>query len=153
VAAEWPGLTEAVRIVARVTSEMQVSAGGVYGLGCHVVWGVKYRRPVIAGRCKGLIRAKADEHGWRIMALEIMPDHVHLLVEAHTSDCPSWVADQVKGLSWRRLRAEFPRLWCQLPVLWSWPYFAAMVGAVSVETTRRCRCTQDGRSWGKERPR
>jgi putative transposase len=132
---------------------MQVSAGGVYGLGCHVVWGPKYRRRVLAHRCKGLIRAKADENGWRIVALEIMPDHVYLLVEAHTSDCPSWVADQVKGLTWRRLRAEFPRLQCQLPVLWSWPYFAATVGAVSVETARRYRCTQDRRSWGKERPR
>ena len=146
-------MTEAVRIVARVTSEMQVSAGGVYGLGGHVVWGPKYRRPALAGRGKGLIRAKADENCWRIVALKIMPDHVHLLVEAHTSDCPSWIADQVEGLTWRRLRAEFPRLRCQLPVLWSWPYFAAMVGAMSVETTRRYRCSQDGRSWGKERPR
>lgn len=146
-------MTEAVRIVARVTSEMQVSAGGVYGLGCRVVWGPKYRRPVLAGRCKGLIRAKAAENGWRIVALEIMPDHVHLLVEAHTCDCPSWVADQVKGRAWWWLRAEFPRPRSQLLVLWSWPYFAATVGAVYVETVRRYRSTQDGRSWGKERPR
>ena len=150
-------MTDAVRIVARVTREVQVSAGDVDDLGYHVVWCPKFRRPVRTGRsaarCEGLIRAKADEHGWRIVALEIMPDHVYLLVEAHKSDCPSWVADQVKGLTWRWLRAEFLRLQCQLPLLWSWPYFAATVGAVSVETARRYRCTQDGRSWGKERPR
>jgi putative transposase len=122
---------------------MQVSAGGVYGLKCHVVWGPKYRRPVLAGRCRGLIRAKAAEIGWRIVALEMMPDHVHLLVEAHTSDCPSWVADQVKGLAWWWPRAEFPRLRSQLLVLWSWPYFAATVGAVYVETVHRYRGTQD----------
>jgi putative transposase len=146
-------LTEALRTVARVTSETQVSAGGVLGLGCHIVRGPKDRRPVLAGRCKGLIRAKAHANGWWIVALEIMPDHVRLLVEAHTSDCPSWVADQVKGLGWRWLRAEFPRLRCQLPVLWSWPYFPAAVGAVSAETARLYRCTQDGRSRGEERPR
>jgi putative transposase len=94
-------LTEAVRIVARVTREVPVSAGGVYGLGCHVVWVPKRRRRVLGGRCKRLIRAKADESSWRIVALEIMPDHVHMLVETHTSDCPSRVADQVKGLTWR----------------------------------------------------
>ena len=29
--------------------EAQVSAGGVYDLGYHVVWCPKYRRPVLAG--------------------------------------------------------------------------------------------------------
>jgi putative transposase len=63
-----------------MSREVQVSAGGVYDLGYHVVWCPKYRRPVLAGPVKDrgeeLIRARAAWHGWRIIALEVMPDHV-----------------------------------------------------------------------------
>jgi putative transposase len=149
-------LTEAVRIVARVTREVQVSAGDVDDLEYHVVWCPKFRRPVRTGRsaarCEGLIRANADEHGWRIVALEIMLDQVHLLVEAHPSDGPSRIASQFKGLTSRPLRAEFCHQRSWLPALWSWPCFAATV-AVSAETVRRHTGTQDERPWRKERPR
>ena len=123
MAGESRGLTEVVRIVARVTGQVQVSAGGVYEFGYHVAWCPRYRRPVLAGRvaarCKELTRAKASEHSWRMAALEIMPDHVRLFVRAHLSDSPSRIVNQFKGLSSRRLRAEFPHL----PTLWSRQYF------------------------------
>ena len=134
MAGESRGLTEVVRIVARVTGQMQVSAGGVYEPRYHVAWCPKYQRPVLAGRvaarCRDLTRAKASEHSWRIVAVEIMPDHVRLFVKAHPSDSPSPIANQFKGLTSRRLRAEFPRP----PTLWSRPYSAATVGAT--ETVR-----------------
>ena len=82
-----------------------------------------------------------------------MPDHVHLFVNAHPSDSPSRVANQFKGLTSRRLRAEFPHLRSRLPALWSRPYFAATVGAVSAETVRRYTGTQNERPWRKERAR
>jgi putative transposase len=153
VAGEACGLTEVVRIVARVTGQVQVSAGGVYEPRYHVVWCPKYRWPVLAGRvaarCRDLIRAKAGEPSWRIVAVEIMPDHVRLFVRAHLSDSPSPIANQFKGLTSRRLRAEFPHL----PALWSRPYSAAMVGAVSAETVRRHGGTQNERPWREERAR
>ena len=146
-------MTEVVRIVARVTGQVQVSAGGVYEFGYRVAWCPRYRRPVLAGRvaacCRDLIRAKASEHNWRIVAVEIMPYHVRLLVRAHASDSPSRIANQFKGLTSRRLRAEFPRP----PTLWSRPYFAATVGAVSAETVRLHGGTQNERPWQEERAR
>ena len=106
-------MTEVVRIVARVTGQVQVSAGGVYEPGYHVAWCPRYQRPVLAGRvaarCKDLICAKASERSWRIVAVEIMPDHVRLLVKAHPSDSPSRTASQFKGFSSPRLWAGFPR--------------------------------------------
>ena len=119
-------MTEAVRIVTRVTGQVQVSAGGVCDLGYHVVWCPKYRRPVLAGRlagrCEELIRARASGHGWRMVALEIMPDHVHLFVKAHRSGSPSRIASQFKGFTSRWLRAGFPHLRSRLPALWSRSY-------------------------------
>jgi putative transposase len=150
-------LTGAVRIVARVSGQVQVSAGGVYDLGYNVVWCPKYRRPVLGGRvaarCEELIRAKASGHGWRMVALEIMADQVHLFVHTHPSDSPSHVASQVKRLTSRNLRAEFPHLRSRLPTLCSRSSFAATVGAVSAETVRRYIGTQDERPSRQERAR
>ena len=135
---------------------MEVSAGGVYDLGYHVVWCPKYRRAVLTGpvkdRCEALIRSKAAEHGWRIVALEIMPDHVHLFVKAHPSDSPSRIANQFKGFTSHQLRREFPHLRSRLPTLWSRSYFAATVGTVSAATVQRYIDTQYERPWRKERP-
>ena len=121
------------------------------------MWCPKYRRAVLRGRvgacCEELIRAKADEYGWRIVALEIVPDHVHLFVKAHLPGSPSRVASQFKGFTSRQLPAEFPNLRSRLPTLWLWSYFAATVGAVSAETVRQYIGTRNERPWRKERAR
>ncbi|WP_425551026.1 IS200/IS605 family transposase [Actinoallomurus oryzae] len=119
---------------------MRNSPGAAYELEYHVVWCSKYRRPVLAGRVKvrleELIRAKADEHGWEIMALEVMPDHVRLSVKACPKSSPSYVANQFKAFTSHHLRAEFSHLRTRLPTLWSRSYFVATVGAVSAETVQ-----------------
>jgi putative transposase len=107
----------------------------------------------MAARCGELIRAKASEHGWRIVALEIMLDYVQLFVKAHRSESPSRVANQFKGFTSRCLRDDFPHLRPRLPTLWSRSYFAATVGAVSAETMRQYIDTQNERPGRKERPR
>jgi putative transposase len=123
----------------------------VYEIEYHVAWCPKYRRPVpaarAAARCKELIRAQASEHSWRMVAVEIMPYHERLFVRAHPSGSPSRIANQFKGLSSRRLRAEFPRP----PTLWVRSYSAATVGAA--ETVRRYSGMQNERPWQEERAR
>lgn len=136
---------------------MRVSAGGVYDLGLQVVWCPKYRRKVLIGpvadRLRDLIDAKAAEHGWRIVACEVMPDHVHLFVKTRPKDSPSFVANQFKGFTSRVLREEFPHLRSRLPTLWSRSFFVASVGAVSAATVQRYIDTQYERPWRKERAR
>jgi len=57
----------------------------VYSCKYHVVWCPKYRKSVltgsIAGRLKTIIRDVVSERKSEIIEMEIMPDHVHLLVE------------------------------------------------------------------------
>ena len=83
--------------------DVQVSAGGVYDLGLHVVWCPKYRSQVLSGqagiRLRELIDAKAAEHGWRIVACEIMPGHVHLFVKTTPKDSPAFARQPVQGLN------------------------------------------------------
>ena len=93
--------------------------GGVCSLGLHLVWCPKYRRRVLGGRVARrldeLLAQIAEEHGWQIVAHEVMPDHVHLFVRVGPTDAPAVV----------------------VRVFWSPAYFAASVGYVSETTVRR----------------
>lgn len=125
------------------------NAGAVFSLKFHIVWCPKYRRPVLAGRVderlKELLTEVATEHGMTIHAMEVMPDHVHLFVEADPTLCVAEIVNRLKGRTSRILRQEFPSLRSRLPTLWSRSYFAATVGAVSEGTVRRYIEAQKGR--------
>ncbi|MCV7235258.1 IS200/IS605 family transposase [Mycobacterium branderi] len=86
--------------------------GGVWSLGLHLVWSLKYRRAILGGRvaarCGELLVGIADEHGWQIVAKDVMPDHVDLLVRVGPADAPASVVRAFKGHTARVLRHEFP---------------------------------------------
>jgi putative transposase len=125
------------------------TAGAVHRIGLHLVWCPKYRRPVLGGRVAdrlcSLIQAKCAERGWTVQALEVMPDHVHLVVRTGPDASPALVAHQCKGFTSRVLRAEFPHLRSRLPTLWSKSYFVASVGRVSEAMIRRYIAEQSTR--------
>ncbi|MGY1498049.1 IS200/IS605 family transposase [Streptomyces sp. QTS52] len=129
-----------------VTRKVRRYSGGVYDLGLHVVWCPKYRRRVLGGRVavrlRELIEVKAAERDWEIIALEVMPDHVHLFVKHEPKASASYVANQFKGFTSRVLREEFPHLKSQMPTLWSSSFFVASVGAVSADTVEQYIDTQ-----------
>jgi putative transposase len=115
--------------------------GGVSSLGLHVVWCPKYRRRILGGRVArrlGELLEQIDaEHGWQIVAKEVMPDHVHLFMRVGPTDAPAQVVRVFKGRTARKLREEFPYLRNHAKVLWSPSYVAASVGYVSESTVRR----------------
>lgn len=125
------------------------NAGAVFSLKYHVVWCPKYRRsvlvPPIDERLKGVLAEVAAEHDMTIHALEVMPDHVHVFVEAGPTMHPAEIVNRFKGATSRVLRQEFPALRSRLPTLWSRSYFAATVGAVSEATIRRYIADQKGK--------
>jgi putative transposase len=138
-----------------VTRKVRWFSGGLYDLGLHVVWCPKYRRPVLGGRvAEGLdelIRIKAEERGWEIIALEVMPDHVHLFVNHGPKSSALYLTNQFKGFISRVLRAEFPHLKSRMPMLWSSSYFAALVGVASAATVETYIDTQWERPWKKDK--
>jgi len=115
--------------------------GGVCSLGLHLVWCPKYRRRVVGGRVARrldeLMGQIAAEHGWQIVAGEVMPDHVHLFMRVGPADAPVSVARAVKGRTTRELRRAFPYLRNHAKVLWSPSYLAVSVGYVSEMAVRR----------------
>ena len=125
------------------------NAGAVFSLKYHVVFCPKYRRsvlnPPVDSRLKALFEGIASDYELILHAMEIMPDHVHLFVEAGPTLCVAEMVNRLKGVSSRVLRQEFPFLRSRLPTLWSRSYFAATVGAVSETTIQRYIENQKGK--------
>ena len=104
----------------------------VYSCKYHVVFCPKYRRPVLVNgvdeRLKEIVSDVLAETRSELIEMEIMPDHVHLLVEVDPQYGIHKVVKQVKGRSSRLLRQEFPWLRSRLPTLWTNSYFVSTVG-------------------------
>lgn len=113
----------------------------VYSCKYHVVWTPKYRRPVLINgvdiRLKDIIRVVAEETSCEIIELEIMPDHVHLLVEVDPQFGIHHLVKLMKGRSSNLLRNEFPWLKKKLPCLWTNSYFVSTVGGAPLEVIKQ----------------
>lgn len=125
------------------------NAGAVFSLKLHIVWCPKYRRNVLVDsvvqRLEELLREKASEYDFKIHALEIMPDHVHLFLEHNPTRCVTEIVNRLKGYTSRTLRAEFASLKSRLPTLWSRSYYAGSIGHVSETTVQKYIESQKGK--------
>ena len=83
----------------------------------------------IADRTNEVLYEIAKEYGFGIIALEVMSDHIHILIEAPPKYAPSKIVGYLKGISSRKLRQEFPDLirrhiWKE-NTLWARGYYIA----------------------------
>lgn len=105
----------------------------VYSCQYHVVWCPKYRRKVLVNgvdiRLKELIKSIAAEIQVDIIKMEIMPDHVHILLEVAPQFGIHKAVKNIKGKTSRILRQEFPWLRSRIPTLWTNSYFCSTVGS------------------------
>jgi putative transposase len=113
----------------------------VYSCKYHVVWCPKYRRSVLVGdvdaRLKKIIQDVCTEFRSEMIEMEVMPDHVHLLVEVDPQFGIHRLVKYIKGRSSRMLRHEFPHLKSRLPTLWTNSYFVSTVGGAPLEVIRQ----------------
>lgn len=124
------------------------NAGATFSLKYHLVWCPKYRRKVLEPpfdlRLKEIIAEVAVEAEMIVHAVEVMPDHVHLIVEADPTLAVAEIVNRFKGRSSRLMRHEFPALRSRLPTLWSRSYYAGSVGHVSAKTVEAYVAAQKG---------
>ena len=103
----------------------------VYSCKYPVVFCPKYRRSVLINgvdvRLKELVVESCERFNIEIIEMEIMPDHVHLLMEIDPQYGVHKAVKQIKGYSSRILREEFPWLKSRLPSLWTNRYFVSTV--------------------------
>ena len=115
--------------------------GIVYKNQFHVIFCPKYRRKVLVNgideRLKEILPEEAAKLQAEILAMEVMPDHVHLFIACDPRILLHRIIKQLKGASARRLRLEFSELRSRLPCLWTRSYFCCTVGHISEATIRR----------------
>lgn len=113
----------------------------VYSCQYHVIWATKYRRKVlnedVQKRLKELILEKQEEYEYEIFEMEIMPDHVHLLIDCNPQLDIYKIIGKIKGYTSNILRNEFPELKSRIPTLWTRSKFISTVGSVSLEVVKK----------------
>lgn len=113
----------------------------VYSCKYHVIWCPKFRRPVLVKgvdvRLKEIIQAVAIECKSEILELEVMPDHVHLLVEVDPQFGIHRLIKLMKGRSSKLIREEFPWIRSRLPTLWTNSYFVSTIGGAPLEVVKQ----------------
>lgn len=113
--------------------------GYVYSLQYHIVWVTKYRKPILTGSIEADVRQYLLETmqslEMRPLAMEVMPDHIHLLVDCKPQLRLSDAVKILKGNTARWLFLKHPELKKQLwgGHLWNPSYFAATVSERTLE--------------------
>ena len=113
----------------------------VYDFNFHLVWVTKYRKEVFNTKEKSecmreILIGIATEHDISIQKLEIMPDHIHMIISFNPKHAPSSIVKTLKGKSARLWFKQFPNtkeiLWNGH--LWSPSYFMSTLGDMSKNT-------------------
>ena len=110
----------------------------------HIIFCSKFRFKVlydkIENRLKELILNIANIYDFKIIEMEVMPDHIHLFVSCKPTISPTDIVRILKSITARRLFEEFPKLrkfYRKCGVLWSKGYFVCSIGNASPETLKR----------------
>lgn len=121
----------------------------VYCCRYHVIFCPKYRRSVltepIAKRFKEVVHSLEEANNFKVLDMEVMPDHVHLLLDVDPTIGINIIVSRIKGKTSNVLNREFPELKRKLPTLWTRSKFIATVGSVSLETVKAYIENQKGK--------
>ena len=116
-------------------AELRHLAHGVVQNLYHLEWATKYRDICFQSTyrrriCEGAIRFAAYKWHIQILALRVLPEHVHCFVELNPSMSPSKAVALLKGISSRMLRRSYPAMGPR-KALWSSGKFIRSVGSVT----------------------
>ena len=123
--------------------------GCVYNFNFHLVFVTKYRKEVFDSpekvkEMKELLRERADMSEIDIQQMEVMPDHVHMLISFSPKERPVDIVKGLKGWTarkWFELHPETKQmLWGGH--LWSPSYFMSTLGDMNNEVVKKYIASQ-----------
>jgi len=119
-----------------------------YNINYHFVWIPKTRAKVLQDQVATIIKNVAiricKEQGWTPLAMEIMPEHIHLFLSAPPKWAPADIIKRIKGnvsREVRRLFDEFKEY--REKELWANSYYCGTAGHVSQNQVIRYIAEQD----------
>lgn len=130
------------------TKEYKSKRNLVYSSYHHVIFCPKYRKRCLVNkveiRLKEILLQVSEKYNFEIIELEIMSDHVHLILSTDPSFGVMKSIHKLKGTSSSILRKEFPHL-LKMPCLWTRSNFISSVGSVSLEVVKNYITNQKGK--------
>jgi len=110
----------------------------------HIVWCPKFRYPVLKDgvdeQLKTILYDICAKYNFKIKALEVMPDHIHIFVDVPQTYAPSQIVCILKSMSAIALfrNCEWLRsFYSRCGEMWSDGYFISSVGYISETTVRK----------------
>ena len=122
----------------------------------HVIFCPKYRRKVlihgIDERFKEIVLSMQEEQNFKVLGMEVMPDHVHLLLDVAVEALVglthllldvdptigvNTLVGRIKGKTAHILCREYPEIRRRIPTLWTRSKFIATVGSVSLDVVKK----------------
>ena len=123
-------------------NDLTYGRGYVYSLQYHLAWCTKYRKQIfegdIAEEVRESLKTTAGELGFTIDEMEVMPDHIHMLISAKPQLRISDAVKILKGNTARWLFLAQPEIKSQLwgGHLWNPSYCVVTVSDRSVEQVK-----------------
>ena len=125
-----------------ISTDVTHGRGYVYSLQYHIVWVTKYRKSIFIGEIEMEIKQYLTDTLKSLdmipIAMEIMPDHIHLLVDCKPQLRLSDAIKILKGNTARWLFINHPEIKKQLRGghLWNPSYFVATVSDRTLEQVK-----------------
>ncbi|MCR4893304.1 MAG: IS200/IS605 family transposase [Eubacteriales bacterium] len=132
--------------------------GYVYNFHFHLIWATKYRKkvfttPELVQEMKDILAHIADVSDIKVETMEVMPDHVHLLIGFKPKYAPTDVVKNLKGASARLFFKAHPdikasKMWGGK--LWSNSYYMSTLGDMSKDVVERYINNQYSKEYSNE---
>ena len=128
-----------------MTSNYNKGFRSVYKLTAHIVLVTKYRKKAISKevltRLKEILRDTLKKWECELLDFNGESDHVHLLIEYKPDIALSKLIANLKTVSSRLIRRDFPHLASKYfdnkPYFWTGAYFVASCGGVSINQLKQ----------------
>ena len=114
-----------------------------YNINYHIVWLPKTRMKVLTSPFKEVVEQTIKRvcawKGWKPLALQVMPDHVHFFISAEPKWAPSEIVQTLKAWTSRELREKFSaiRQTRSTEDFWARGFYCGTAGHVSAEQVAR----------------
>lgn len=117
---------------------LKMNVTNVYDFNFHLVFVTKYRKAIFVTKqkqqaMKQMLKQICQQREIEIENIEVMPDHIHLLISIPPKTAPASAVKAIKGVSARLWFKQYPEtkqlLW--KGHLWSPSYFISTIGNVS----------------------
>lgn len=117
----------------------------IYNFHFHLIWVTKYRHKTftteeLTNEMKKILQQVAKDNGITIERMEVMPDHVHVLISFPPSKAPTSAIKALKGRSAFIFLKKHPEIRTSQywgGHLWSPSYYMSTLGDMSKEVVKK----------------